>query len=932
MIWRSLLLVLLTAIATPAQAVDPHLDWRTLTSAHFEVHYASPHRDNAERAIRIAERVHQRLSRALDWQPAERTHLVLSDETDFANGFATVVNINRSVLFMAPPTSVGGLEDFDNWLDLLITHEYVHVLHLDKAEGSASGLRDIFGRWILGFPNLFEPAWLIEGLATWYETDNERGIGRGQSTFFESMMRAEVQAGIKPVAQVNLPINTWPAGNTRYLYGVYFFLFIEERYGESAIQALVEEYSRNLIPFSMNSTFSRVFGKDVEAMWQAFSAWLQERFEPQIEALQAQGLVAGQRVSDAGYRTHHVHATDDAVYYIRAPGDEEETLMRLREGSTQALLEVRNATFDVRDDGDIIISQLEVCDEYAAYYDLYLYDDDTGDSQRLTECARYQRAVWSADGTHLYAVKHAAGLFELHRLDSEGVFERRLFVFDEGDIPGDFDVSPDGESLVFSLWRDDFGWNLYRLPVDGGALIALTQDNHVQASPQWSEDGNYIYYSADYTDSYDIYRLPVSGGEHQRMTRTLTGALQSSTVGNTLFYTAYASGGTHIEQLQQMDAIATFEPSRGERFEPYRYDAVDASESVYQPWPSLEPAWWFPTLILTEDVSRYGLSTAGNDALGVHNYFAGISYDSDNAVWHLDASYSWSNVFSIAIQRDNDLFKDGAGNKVRILQSDQLQAVYAIPNSGIQSSSTLLLAAGLETISDVEQFNGATSLGEFSDNFLALAWLYNDAERYPLSISLNGGRSIQMVIEDGDSLGSDLDGTVFTAAWQEYIGLGGEHVLALRALFGSGQGLTSRFELGGEDTGVSYDVFLNRSGTGLFGRRDYPLRGYEEGLPQLRGRNVQLYSAEWRIPGSRTETGIMVPPIGLMQWYTTLFAETGAAYDDEVDTFYSSVGVEFIADVVAGYFLPVTARIGVANGLDEGIGDTRAYLSFGTSF
>ena len=62
-------------------------------------------------------------------------------------------------------------------------------------------------------------------------------------------------------------------------------------------------------------------------MWQAFSAWLQERFEPQIEALQAQGLVAGQRVSDAGYRTHHVHATDDALYYIRAPGDEEETLI-----------------------------------------------------------------------------------------------------------------------------------------------------------------------------------------------------------------------------------------------------------------------------------------------------------------------------------------------------------------------------------------------------------------------------------------------------------------------------------------------------------------------------------------------------------------------------------------------------------------------------
>ena len=152
-------------------AVDPTQSWRSIESQHFMLHFAEPHQSVAERALVIAERAHLRLSQELDWTPAEKTHLVLSDESDYANGFATVFNINRSVLFMAPPTGVGGLEDFDDWLDLLITHEYTHVLHLDKAEGAPRAMRSVFGRFLLLFPNVFQPSWVVEGLATYKETD-----------------------------------------------------------------------------------------------------------------------------------------------------------------------------------------------------------------------------------------------------------------------------------------------------------------------------------------------------------------------------------------------------------------------------------------------------------------------------------------------------------------------------------------------------------------------------------------------------------------------------------------------------------------------------------------------------------------------------------------------------------------------------------------
>ncbi|NIQ12742.1 MAG: hypothetical protein GWO08_23010, partial [Gammaproteobacteria bacterium] len=75
-----------------------------------------------------------------------------------------------------PPTDASTLEDHAGWLETVITHEYVHTLHLDKARGFPLAAREVLGRWPLFlpfsvFPNAFQPRWLTEGIATYYETD-----------------------------------------------------------------------------------------------------------------------------------------------------------------------------------------------------------------------------------------------------------------------------------------------------------------------------------------------------------------------------------------------------------------------------------------------------------------------------------------------------------------------------------------------------------------------------------------------------------------------------------------------------------------------------------------------------------------------------------------------------------------------------------------
>ena len=58
----------------------------------------------------------------------------------------------------------------DDWLRYVFTHEFTHIVHLDRSIGWARLLRGIFGRTAIAFPNLFLPAWQIEGLATYEES------------------------------------------------------------------------------------------------------------------------------------------------------------------------------------------------------------------------------------------------------------------------------------------------------------------------------------------------------------------------------------------------------------------------------------------------------------------------------------------------------------------------------------------------------------------------------------------------------------------------------------------------------------------------------------------------------------------------------------------------------------------------------------------
>jgi hypothetical protein len=122
--------------AAPSEgASDPDLDWWTIETKHFRIHYEKDLEPVAMRVARLSEAIHNRLVGPLGHAPSERTEVALTDLTDRANGSATAVPFNAVRLFVTAPDDTSALGDYEDWHMGLMTHEYTHILHVDNVSG-----------------------------------------------------------------------------------------------------------------------------------------------------------------------------------------------------------------------------------------------------------------------------------------------------------------------------------------------------------------------------------------------------------------------------------------------------------------------------------------------------------------------------------------------------------------------------------------------------------------------------------------------------------------------------------------------------------------------------------------------------------------------------------------------------------------------------
>ena len=131
-------LLTVTVTASAATRYDPRLRFRTIATTRFDIHFHQGEEALAQRLARIAEEVATTLGSTLG--PATgRVQVILVDQNDQSNGWATPLPYNTIEISAAAPAADSGIGNVDDWLRLVFTHEYVHIVHLSRAQGWIGG-------------------------------------------------------------------------------------------------------------------------------------------------------------------------------------------------------------------------------------------------------------------------------------------------------------------------------------------------------------------------------------------------------------------------------------------------------------------------------------------------------------------------------------------------------------------------------------------------------------------------------------------------------------------------------------------------------------------------------------------------------------------------------------------------------------------------
>ena len=99
------------------------------------------------------------------------------------------------------------------------------------------------------------------------------------------------------------------------------------------------------------------------------------------------------------------------------------------------------------------------------------------------------------------------------------------------------------------------------------------------------------------------------------------------------------------------------------------------------------------------------------------------------------------------------------------------------------------------------------------------------------------------------------------------------------------------------------------------------------------GSQFQLANAEYRFPIWQTQRGVSTLPIFLQRVSGDVFVDAGNANFGRFDpsAILVGAGAELLIDIVAGYIIPFSARIGYARGF-MAEGDDQVYGLFSSPF
>lgn len=664
----------------------PSLKWFQVNTPHFRVLFPQGFDAQAQRMANTLEHIHGPESKTMGASP-RKISVILQNQSAVSNGFVSITP-RRSEFYAMPSQNYNFLGNND-WLNLLASHEYRHMVQFQHAtRGFNKVLYYTFGANVLaGMSYVAAPQWFWEGDAVATETAFTSS-GRGRIPNFELLFRTNLMEGrtfnyhkqYLRSYKHNIP--------DHYVLGYQMISYLRKKTGNAEVWENVTRRSWNVpfIPFAFSNALKKESGLYVTGLYRDMAAQLKKDWQAQLDTLQLTTFEPVNPRTTKAYTDYKFPQvlSDGSILAQKSGIGDIETLVILKNGvEKKAFVQGPiNATAMMSTANNRVVWNEYRFDprwRVKNYSAIVGYDVDTKQKRVIANKGRYAAAALSPDGYKVATVKTSTDyLTNLVVLD---YFSGKVLV-EFSNPNNDFISMPrwseDGKTII-ALKTNSQGKAISKFDTQTGQSADLTDfsdENYGYPVPF----GKYILYNSPISGIDNIYALDMETNQRYQITCSKYAAYNPciSKDGKTIYYNNQGKDGMDVVKIN-------FDPTQ------------------WKPWTKkAQPSYSFAHLVEQEGHPDL-LTNIPQENLKVKKY---------SRLKGVINPYSWGTYFSNSLSQANI----GISSK-DILSTTNINAGYTYDlNEKNGTFSTGISYQGFYPIIDAQVFTGTREVntGVFS--------------------------------------------------------------------------------------------------------------------------------------------------------------------------------------------------------------------------
>ncbi len=541
----------------------PGLRWQQVNTLNFRILYPKGFEMQAQRMANTLEHIREPEAATMGGTPPKKISILLQNQSATSNGFVTLAP--RRSEFFTMPTQNNNLTGNNDWLDLLATHEYRHIVQFQHSiTGFNKFVYYVFGQQALaGLAYVSAPSWFWEGDAVATETAFTHS-GRGRIPYFDLVFRTNLLEGrvfnyhkqYLRSYKNNIP--------NHYVLGYHMVSYLRKKMDNPDVWENISgrAWRMPIVPFTFSNAIKKESGLYVKDLYKEMAMDLQKKWKEELEGL---SFTPNERINQRStsaytdYFNPQVLEDGRIVALKSGIGDIEQLAIFSGDGQKKSFVQgpVNPSGIFSAAGNKIVWNEYRYDPRWRVktYSMIIGYDVATKNKKIISTHTRYASAALSPEGNKVATIETGTD------------YQNKLVVLDysTGKKLKEFPIPPtdfisvprwteDGGAVI-GLKTNKTGKTLIRVDIASGNFTDLFffGEENIGAPISFEK---YVFYNSPISGIDNIYALDTESMERFQITSSKYGSYNPaiSKDGKTIYYNEQSKDGMDIVKI-------TFDPS-----------------------------------------------------------------------------------------------------------------------------------------------------------------------------------------------------------------------------------------------------------------------------------------------------------------------------------------------------------------------------------